>query len=204
MEEIVFVTSNEGKFREAESILNKMGVRIVRRSLRIEEKRSESITEVARQSALMAYAELGKPLFVEDSGLFTQALDGFPGAYSAWVFSKIGNEGMLKLLEGKGRGAEFRACVAYADPEGVKTFEGLATGNIAECGRGTAGFGFDPIFIPGDSGRTCAEEPSLKKDSHRARALRKFGEWIRIRPQKSGEGQESRKTGEGVSPSAVV
>ena len=181
MAEIAFVTSNEGKFREAESILNKMGVRIVRRSLRIEEKRSESISEVARQSALMAYAEFGKPLFVEDSGLFVQALDGFPGAYSAWVFSKIGNEGVLRLLEGREGDAEFRACVAYADSGGVKTFEGLAAGHIAESARGNAGFGFDPIFVPSGSERTWAEEPALKEDSHRAKALERFGAWLKTR-----------------------
>ena len=182
MDEMAFITSNKGKFAEAESILKEMGLRIVHRSLRIEEKRSESITEVARQCALMAYAEFGKPLFVEDSGLFVDYLNGFPGAYSAWVSKKIGNHGLLKLLEGEGdRGAEFRACVAFADSSGVSTFEGAVRGGIADAERGDAGFGYDPVFVPEGEAETYAENPLLKSDSHRARALKKFGKWILTR-----------------------
>ncbi len=199
--QISFVTSNNGKFSEAEKILKHFGINIVHRNLRIEETRSDSIEEVASASARAAFAELNEPLFVEDSGLFIPSLDGFPGTYSAWAFKKIGNEGILKLA--KGAEAEFRACIAYADgkneplrstsaAEGghsevpVKTFTGSMKGRISEEIRGTGGFGYDPIFIPEKfpgirhSGETTfAEAPEMKDAlSHRKRALEKFGKYL--------------------------
>ena len=183
--QIAFATSNKGKFSEAEKILKHFGINIVHQNLRVEEIRSDSIADVASAAALDAFAELGVPLFVEDSGLFIPSLDGFPGAYSAWAFKKIGNRGMLKLAEGEP--AEFRACIAYT-PDGAeaKTFTGLVRGRLSEELRGSSGFGYDPIFIPEKtpgiqySGeKTFAEVPEMKSAlSHRVRALEKFGKYI--------------------------
>ena len=182
--QISFVTGNPGKFTEAEKILKHFGVNIVHRNLSIDEIRSDSIEEIASASARFAHAKLGEPLFVEDSGLFIPALNGFPGAYSAWVFRKLGNEGILTLAAGKE--AEFRACIAYTDGIKVETFTGSVKGRISEEIRGTGGFGYDPIFIPekvpevrhsGD--KTFAEVPEMKEAlSHRKRALEKFGKHI--------------------------
>lgn len=183
--QISFVTGNKGKFAETEKILKHFGVNIVHRSLQIEEIRSDSIEEVACASALAAYAQTGEPLFVEDSGLFIQSLDGFPGAYSAWAFRKIGNQGILKLA--KGKEAEFRACIAYTeDGKETVSFTGSVKGKISEEPSGSGGFGYDPIFIPEKtpgvrrSGeKTFAEVPEMKGVlSHRKRALEKFVKYI--------------------------
>jgi len=183
--QISFVTGNPGKFAEAEKILKHFGVNIVHRNLSVDEIRSDSIEEVATASARFAHAKFGEPLFVEDSGLFIPALNEFPGAYSAWVFRKLGNEGILELAAGKE--AEFRACIAYMDGSTVETFTGLVKGRISEEPRGTGGFGYDPIFIPenvpevrhsGD--KTFAEVPEMKGAlSHRKHALEKFGKYIK-------------------------
>lgn len=182
--QVSFVTSNSGKFAEAEKILKHFGVNILHRNLPIEEIRSDSVEEVAAASARFAHAELKEPLFVEDSGLFIPALNGFPGAYSAWVFQKLGNKGILELAAGKE--AEFRACIAYTDGKAVETFTGLVKGRLSEGTRGTGGFGYDPIFIPEKSPgvrhsgeKTFAEAPEMKEAlSHRKRALEKFGKYI--------------------------
>lgn len=182
--QISFVTGNLGKFAEAEKILKHFGVNIVHRNLSIDEIRSDSIEEVANASARFAHAKLEEPLFVEDSGLFIPSLNEFPGAYSAWVFRKLGNEGIMKLASGKE--AEFRACIAYTDGNAVETFTGSVKGRISEEIRGTGGFGYDPIFIPEKfpevrhSGeKTFAEAPEMKEAlSHRKRVLEKFGKYI--------------------------
>lgn len=187
LREILFVTGNAHKFGEAESILKHFGINISHKNLHLEEMRSDSIEEIARASALDAYAKEGVPLFVEDSGLFIPSLGGFPGAYSAWAFGKIGNEGILKLA--KGKEAEFRACIAYANQNGAKTFTGIVKGRISEAIRGKEGFGYDPIFIPDKfpgvrhSGeKTFAEVPEMKDAlSHRRRALEEFGKHIEQR-----------------------
>ncbi|MBN2122605.1 RdgB/HAM1 family non-canonical purine NTP pyrophosphatase [Candidatus Micrarchaeota archaeon] len=185
--EILFVTGNGHKFREAESILKHFGVNISHKNLHLEEMRSDSVEEIARASALDAYAKAGVPLFVEDSGLFIPSLGGFPGAYSAWAFGKIGNAGILKLAAGSV--AEFRAAIAYADENGAKTFTGIVKGRISDEIRGNEGFGYDPIFIPDKfagvrhSGeKTFAEVPEMKAAlSHRKRALEEFGKYIKQR-----------------------
>jgi len=183
--QIAFVTGNMGKFSEAEKILKHFGINIDHRNLRVEEIRSDSIVDIAAAAALDAFAELGVPLFVEDSGLFIPSVNEFPGAYSSWTFKKLGNEGMLKLAGGEA--AEFRACVAYTpDGKETKTFTGLVKGRLSEEIRGSSGFGYDPIFIPEKSpgirhlwGKTFAEVPEVKSAlSHRVRALEKFGKYI--------------------------
>ena len=185
--QISFVTGNSGKFTEAEKILKDFGVNIVHRNLRIEEIRSDSLLEVAKAAASTAFAKIKEPLFVEDSGLFIPKLNEFPGAYSAWVFQKLGNKGILRLAAGSE--AEFRACIAYANKEGIKTFSGSVRGTISEEIRGSSGFGYDPIFIPENtpgvrySGeKTFAEVPEMKTAlSHRLRALEKLGKYLETR-----------------------
>ncbi len=178
--EINFCTTNKGKFSEAQKILNKYGINIIHAPLPLEEKRSESVEEIAEGCALRAHSILGKPLFVEDSGLFVPALDGFPGAYSAWVFGKLGNEGLLRLLSGtKDRSAEFRCAIAFTQGKEVRLFTGKVEGRVSESIRGKGGFGYDPIFIPEGVEKTFAEEPSQKDSlSHRSRALQKLGEFL--------------------------
>ena len=124
----------------------------------------------------------GLPLIVEDTGLFIDALTGFPGPYAAYVLNTIGNAGILQLLDGfTSRTAEFRSTVAFCEPHGHPvSFNGIVEGRIALQGRGRHGFGFDPIFEPmGSDGRTLAEMEMAEKNqvSHRGRAVRAFAEW---------------------------
>jgi len=174
-----FATSNRHKFGEAKSILNGYGVSIDPLNLGIEEIRSESCARVAEASARFAYAKARTPLFVEDSGLFVNALHGFPGTYSAWAFGKIGYEGLLRLMRGvRDRRASFVSAVAYADGKGIKIFEGSCEGAIALASRGKNGFGHDPVFAPSGSRKTFAQDAALKaRTSHRRRALEKFARW---------------------------
>lgn len=181
--ELAFVTSNKWKFSEAEKILNKYGINIIHANILLEEKRGESVEEIAEDCAIHAFSLLGKPLFVEDSGLFVLSLNGFPGTSSAWVLKKIGNEGLIRLLAGKPRDAEFRCCAAYTE-DGIRTrvFSGSVRGMIANEPRGNKGFGYDPIFIPKGEENTFAENPSLKERlSHRTVALQKLGEFLSSR-----------------------
>jgi XTP/dITP diphosphohydrolase len=91
---------------------------------------------------------------------------------------------MLKLMENvEDRRARFLSVIAFYTPMigGVKIFTGEVEGYIAMEPRGSGGFGFDPIFIPAEGdGRTFAEQSIEEKNklSHRARAAKKFAEWI--------------------------
>ncbi|MEM0332314.1 MAG: non-canonical purine NTP pyrophosphatase, partial [Archaeoglobaceae archaeon] len=111
-------------------------------------------------------------------GLFIEALKGFPGVYSSYVFKTIGNEGILKLMDGiTNRRAYFKAVLAYWDGKEIHIFEGKVEGEIATEIRGSGGFGFDPIFLYNK--KTFAEMGDEKNEvSHRRRVLEKFFTWL--------------------------
>ena len=175
---VLFITSNEGKFREARSIGERYGVEVEWRKEEYLEPQGNDLKEIARKSAEILAENIKEPFFIEDSGLFIPALKGFPGPYSSFVFKTIGNEGILKLMKDvEDRKAYFLAVVAFFDGEKVITFEGRVDGRIAEEMRGDKGFGFDPIFEY--DGKTFAEMGEEKNEvSHRRRALEKLFEYL--------------------------
>ncbi len=178
MVEVIFITSNEGKYREARAIGEKYGVEVNWMQVEYLEPQGADLKEIAKKSAEILSEKINSSFFIEDSGLFVEALNGFPGPYSSYVFKTIGNSGILKLMEGvENRNAYFMAVIAYWDGNKVWTFEGRVDGKIAKSARGDAGFGYDPIFEY--EGKTFAEMGDEKNEySHRRKALEKFFEWL--------------------------
>ena len=174
-----FVTTNIHKFEEVRTMLKEFGINIERVELKISEVRGTN-EEIAMDAALKAYSIIKEPLIVEDSGLFINALNGFPGEFSKWVYNKIKPEGILKLMEGvKDRSAYFKAVVAYTDGKEIKTFTGIVEGSISYEEKGNKGFAFDVIFVPEGYSKTFAEMPEVKaKISHRVKAFKEFGKWF--------------------------
>jgi XTP/dITP diphosphohydrolase len=113
-----FVTGNEGKVREAREYLQGVGEDVAQVDYDYTEVQSDSLAEVAAHGAREAQAELGGAVVVEDSGLFVDALDGFPGPYSAYVEGTVGVERTWRLVEPEDdHRARFRSVVAYCDGE---------------------------------------------------------------------------------------
>lgn len=179
---MIFATSNEHKFKEVSEIGMRFGISIGWYRFTSRELRSDDITEVAIDSVRRAFAVVRKPVFVEDTGLFIDALSGFPGTYSGWVYKKIGTNGILKLLEGCGnRRAVFRTAVAYLEhaEDTPMVFTGECYGSISDEERGNSGFAYDKIFIPSGYNYTFAERIELKnKLSHRYKAFDRFFSYI--------------------------
>ena len=181
--EINFVTGNIHKLKEVEGILRSYGIKVKMIKVKKMEIQADELIAIAEHAAINAAKEAGVPVVVEDAGLFIEALRGFPGPYSSYVFKTIGNDGIIKLMKGiTDRRARFISVVAFAKPEGyVRTFVGVAEGLISVEPRGSMGFGFDPIFIPyeGD-GRTFAEMSLDEKNriSHRGKAFRSLAKWL--------------------------
>jgi XTP/dITP diphosphohydrolase len=177
-----FVTGNVHKFNEARLILTEYKVVVAMLRIEAVEIQDDSLESIAKASAIDVVKKCGLPVFVEDAGLFIEALNGFPGPYSSYVYRTIGTKGILKLMENVGkRDAYFQSVVAFSSPEEApKCFQGRAKGKISMEERGSSGFGFDPIFEPsGRHKRTFAEMTTTEKNeySHRAEALRKFAKW---------------------------
>jgi len=177
-----FVTSNIHKFQEARQVLSEYKIATAKLKVGAVEIQDDNLENIAKFSALDAVKNCGLPIFVGDSGLFVEALNGFPGPYSAYVYRTVGTKGILKLMKNiENRDAYFQSVIAFSSPEEQPTcFSGKVEGKISLQELGTSGFGYDPIFIPleGD-GRTFAEMTTTQKNlySHRAEALRKFAEW---------------------------
>jgi len=180
MMKLYFATLNENKFNEVSKILYNYGMHVEMAKLDLTEIQSDDPTIIASDKARNAYRLLHSDVIVEDDGIFIDALKGFPGPYSAFVYKTIGNEGILKLMEGiADRRATFKSIIAYCDSNFIPfVFVGKVEGTIANAQKGRS-WGYDPIFMPKDSGGLTYAELNSKKNelSHRSLALEQFAKW---------------------------
>ncbi len=180
---LIFATGNLHKLHEVKFILQEYPLIIEQRPLKGIEIQSDELEEVARASVLGAVQKSGAPTFVEDTGLFVEALKGFPGVFASYAYKTLGTSGLLKLLAGeKNRRAVFKSAVAYCAPHNKPVcFLGEASGRISRRERGVHGFGFDAVFEPDlGGGQTFGEMGLHEKNrwSHRACAVRQFAAWL--------------------------
>ncbi len=176
-----FVTSNVHKFDEARLVLAEYGIATALLRVKTPEIQDDNVEKIAKTSAEEAAKKCNLPIIVEDTGLFIEALEGFPGPYSSYIFRKVGTAGILKLMEDiEERDAYFHSVIAFCEEDLLKCFHGRVEGMISKEERGKYGFGFDPLFMSlRGEGKTFAEMRKREKNlySHRAEALRKFAEW---------------------------
>ena len=111
---LTFVTTNPGKVHEAEQYLGS----VEQLDFDYAEVQGDDLGPIAAHGAREAYRETGEPVFVDDSGLFVDAFDGFPGPYSSYVESHVGVERIWRLTEPEDdHGASFKTVIAYCDGE---------------------------------------------------------------------------------------
>jgi len=181
MRKIIFVTGNPHKVSEATGILAPLGVEIVQNNCGYPELQEDDLPAIASFGAKWAANKLNSEVIVDDSGIFIEELSGFPGPYSAYVAKTLGNERILKLMEGvSNRSATLKCVIGYCRPgEKATVFSGQVAGKIATSIRGNLGFGYDPIFEV--EGMTFGEKGDEEKNriSHRYRALVKFATWLK-------------------------
>ena len=190
---IVLASGNVGKLREIERILADLDVKVIAQSeLGVEGADETGVTFVdnALIKARHAAVATGLPALADDSGLVVDALGGRPGVHSA-RYSGPGatdDSNIDKLLEElqrvptEGRAAAFHCCACFVTPDDTSSLiaEGRWEGTILRQRRGTDGFGYDPVFLDPDCGRTAAElGPELKNArSHRGKALTALAEMM--------------------------
>jgi XTP/dITP diphosphohydrolase len=178
--EIVFVTTNYGKFKEVENILLKYNINIEMINMRKIEIQDDDLTSIATYAALTSFYAIRKPVLIDDSGLYIEELGGFPGPYSDYVIKKLGLNGVIEIIRRlRSRKATFISALAYYDGKELKVFKGEVNGELTLEVRGSKGFGFDPIFIPMGSNKTFGEMTTDEKSkiSHRAKAVEAFAKW---------------------------
>jgi len=174
------MTQNKHKLAELRPLFEKFDVSFETTSVEKFEIRADDVEALAHEAAITAYDALKRPVVLDDTGLFVDALNGFPGTYSAYVLKAIGNAGILRLMNNiNERAAKFVTAVGYADGDAIQTFIGVMSGNIARTPAGEEGFGYDPIFVPQGETRTYAQLSLSEKVniSHRTKAFRRFLDW---------------------------
>src|ERR1700753_1651420 len=197
---LVIATQNPGKLAEMRELRGPHGVEAVSAGelgLGEPEETGKTFHANARIKAVAAAQAAKLPAFADDSGLVVDALDGAPGIYSArWAGpTKDFNAAMARierLLQERGataperRKAHFVSALCVAWPDGhLEEVEAHADGTLVWPPRGSAGFGYDPMFLPEGHNRTFGEMTSIEKHglaplglglSHRARAFVKLAE----------------------------
>ena len=178
MEQLYFVTSNEGKIKEAEMILG-IPIKPIRADL--EEIQSLELEEIVKAKARKAFELIQKPLFVDDVGFYIEAWNGFPGPFIKHLCDAVGNEGLLKMMKNEiNRKIIVKAAIGFHNGKEVITFIGEVKGTLAGESRGQGGWGWDPIFIPSHTDKTYAELTVEEKNavSHRREALEIFKKYL--------------------------
>lgn len=186
-EKFVLATHNPGKLREMSDILSKFGIQVVSPAdVGITVDVEETGTTFAENAMLKAKAiceASGLPAIADDSGLCVDALNGGPGVYSArYGGEELDDRGRYMLLLNSMRGqttraAHFACAIACAFPNGdTLTAEGRCDGAIAFAPLGEGGFGYDPVFLVPEKGKTFGQLTAEEKSaiSHRGKALRDF------------------------------
>lgn len=165
MKKITYVTGNWAKVKSAKQILEPLGYTIDNVKMDTIEIQAENVDEVAAYSAKYASQKLKTAVLKNDTGLFIEALNGFPGPYTHYVEDKIGEEKVLKLLENeKNRKAYFIESFAYCEYKKEPViFRSVTKGHIAKEKSGTYGWGWDFIFIPDGSDKTLANYPDNER-----------------------------------------
>ncbi|HVY29142.1 MAG TPA: non-canonical purine NTP pyrophosphatase [Polyangiaceae bacterium] len=166
----VFVTSNQNKWLEAQRIL---GYSLERAELELEELQAESVSAVALAKARAAFAQLGRPVIVEDAGIELHGLGGFPGPFIKYWEKLGGLESICRAADGLGDRRIRAVCaLGICTEKGSDVVVGSVDGLLSVHPRGRNGFGWDSVFVPQGEGRTFGEMTSAEKDarSHRRRA----------------------------------
>jgi XTP/dITP diphosphohydrolase len=192
MSALLLATKNEHKLRELREALPGIEIEPLPDGVELPPEVGETFAENALGKARAAHAATGRDSIADDSGIEAYGLGGRPGVRSARYAGEdaTDEENLAKLLDEVGgqddRRVAYVCVIALVTDDGAELFEGRCEGELAERPRGSGGFGYDPAFVPIDTGpddrRTMAELSPAEKHaiSHRGRAARKLAEHLGV------------------------
>lgn len=169
-----FATNNAHKIAEATEILGSCGVEVIPVRLKIEELQTTDTKRLIHDKLLKAFSQVGRPLFVEHTGLYVEAVGGLPGGLTQIFWDTLQAEAFAKLF---GNAAEpsnvvARTSIAYCDGKSIHDFDGEISGQLVQSPRGSRDFQWDCVFQPWGYEQTFAEMGENKnKISMRRAAL---------------------------------
>lgn len=184
---IFLATKNKGKINEFKKLVENKNMEVLSildsEDIPEVEENGKTFEENSQKKAVEIAKYLNMVTISDDSGLCVDYLDGAPGIYSARYSGEDATDEknidklLADLKQAENREAKFVSVVSVGKPNGeVYSFRGEATGKILSERRGTNGFGYDPVFLSDDLGKSFGESNSDEKKSvsHRARAFEKL------------------------------
>lgn len=189
LRKLVFATNNKHKLEEARAILAGRFEVVSLAEIGCHDDIPETADTLDGNALIKARwvkERYGYDCFADDTGLMVEALGGAPGVYSAryagehCTFADNVNKMLREMQGAENRKAYFATVVALILNGETHTFEGRVDGLIATEPHGDGGFGYDPIFIAEETGRSFAEMSAAEKNaiSHRGRAMRKLADFL--------------------------
>ncbi len=189
LKKLVFASNNKHKLAEARAILGDKFEVVSLEEIGCHDEIPETAETLEGNALIKARwvkDKYGFDCFADDTGLMVEALGGAPGVYSAryagehCTFADNVNKMLREMSDKENRKAYFATVIALILNGQIYTFEGKVDGYIATEPHGEGGFGYDPIFIAEESGRSFAEMSSEEKNaiSHRGRAVRKLADFL--------------------------
>ena len=183
MKQIIFITTNKHKVEEISAILKECNIKVKQLKIDYAENKEDSMEEVSKKAAKLLSNKLNKPVIVEDTGLFFNAYNNFPGALPKFVIQGIGFDGIFRLLKDKDRGVYCKTVIGYCESGKnpiifTGKIYGKITNKIIKPRKET--MPYNHIFIP-DGEKKAIVEMSLNKwnsISQRGKATRKLGKFL--------------------------
>lgn len=179
---IRFLSSNPHKISEVREILGPKNIEAIPVPRKIEEIQTDDVIVLVRDKAIRAYEMIGRPLFVEHTGLYADALKGLPGGLTQVFWDKLEADAIAAMFRALGTArVTAKTHIAYIDGRSIRVFVGEVVGSFAEEPRGNRDFQWDCVFIPDGYSQTFAEMGATQKNkiSMRRIALDNFAEGVK-------------------------
>lgn len=180
---IRFMSGNKHKIEEVQRILTPVGVDIVPVSRKIEELQTQDVGALVRDKLIKAFHEIGRPLFVEHTGLYLRGLNDLPAGLTQIFWDRLEAKRFADLVAALGDNkVTAKTVLGYCDGREMHLFEGSIEGTVPRAPAGPEHFQWDCVFIPDGSTKTFAEMGTDKDDiSMRRIALDNFATYIKAK-----------------------
>ncbi|RZL03819.1 MAG: non-canonical purine NTP pyrophosphatase [Rubrivivax sp.] len=178
---IRFMSGNPHKIAEVQRILAPVGVEIIAVPQKIQELQTEDVHALVKDKLIKAFGSIGRPLFVEHTGLYLSGLNGLPAGLTQIFWDQLKADRFASLVAGLGDAkVTARTVIGYCDGHRMHLFEGAIEGTVPTTPAGPTDFQWDCVFIPNGCKQTFAEMGPAKDDiSMRRIALDKFADHLK-------------------------
>ncbi|WP_201536178.1 non-canonical purine NTP pyrophosphatase [Psychrobacter immobilis] len=178
---IRFITKNNHKIYEINKILSETGFEVIAVNYAINEIQTEDVDMLVKDKLLKAFKLVGRPVFVEHTGLYIENLNGFPGGLTQIFWDKLQADKFTRFFGSDNNNKlSAKTVIGYCDSMQVYMFEGSVSGKIAPEPRGNRDFQWDCVFIPDGETETFAEMGDRKNEiSMRRIAFEKFKDFLK-------------------------